>query len=130
MFQSDVSIVIHTIKHVCFGCLMMHAMHDLQCLNVGITPGCYTSPEAPFPLRHSQSQPLQPQSLVVAGPDFTLVDHHLVCLCLFLGSKIFCDQASQILRKNEEGVYVCIIGAQSPCDLKVTFLILCILLRT
>jgi len=31
----------HMIKHVGFGCLMMHDMHDLQCLNVGITPGCY-----------------------------------------------------------------------------------------
>ena len=29
------------IKHVGFGCLMMHDMRDLQCLNVGITPGCY-----------------------------------------------------------------------------------------
>ena len=23
---------------------MMHDMHDLQCLNVGITPGCYNVP--------------------------------------------------------------------------------------
>ena len=28
------------------GCLMMHDMRDLQCLNVGITPGCYTHAEA------------------------------------------------------------------------------------
>ena len=26
---------------------MMHDMRDLQCLNAGITPGCYTSPRCP-----------------------------------------------------------------------------------
>ena len=34
------------IMHVGLGCLMMHDMYDLQCLNVGITPGCYTRPQA------------------------------------------------------------------------------------
>jgi len=42
MFRSSVSIVIYMIRHVWLGCLMMHVMHDLQCLNAGITPGCYT----------------------------------------------------------------------------------------
>ena len=44
MFQNNVSIDMHMIKHVGFGCLMMHDMRDLQCLNVGITPGCYKHP--------------------------------------------------------------------------------------
>ena len=42
MFRSSVSVVIYMIRHVWLGCLMMHDMHDLQCLNAGITPGCYT----------------------------------------------------------------------------------------
>ena len=27
---------------------MMHDMYDLQCLNAGITPGCYRHPASPF----------------------------------------------------------------------------------
>ena len=42
MFQSIVSVIICMIRHVWLGCLMMHNMHDLQCLNACITPGCYT----------------------------------------------------------------------------------------
>ena len=42
MFRSNVSVVICKITYVWLGCLMMHDMHDLQCLNAGITPGCYT----------------------------------------------------------------------------------------
>ena len=42
MFRSRVSIIIYMIRYVWLGCLMMHNMHDLQCLNAGITPGCYT----------------------------------------------------------------------------------------
>ena len=66
MFQSNVSIVIHTIKHVCFGCLMMHAMHDLQCLNVGITPGCYS--------RLYQLHDLLLGLLVILSHDVTVAD--------------------------------------------------------
>ena len=41
MFRSSFSIVIYMIRHVWLGCLMMHDMYDLQCLNAGVTPGCY-----------------------------------------------------------------------------------------
>ena len=41
MFRSRVSVIIYMIRHIWLGCLMMHDMHDLQCLNAGITPGCY-----------------------------------------------------------------------------------------
>ena len=44
MFQNNVLVVIHMIRHVWFGFLMMHDMRDLQCLNAGITPGCYSPP--------------------------------------------------------------------------------------
>jgi len=42
MFQSIVSVIIYMIRHVWLWCLMMHNMHDLQCLNACITPGCYS----------------------------------------------------------------------------------------
>ena len=42
MFRSMVLVIIYIIRHGYLGCLMMHNMHDLQCLNVGITPGCYS----------------------------------------------------------------------------------------
>ena len=34
-----VLVIIYIIRHGYLGCLMMHNMHDLQCLNAGITPG-------------------------------------------------------------------------------------------
>ena len=42
MFRSMVLVIMYIIRHGYLGCLMMHNMHDLQCLNAGITPGCYT----------------------------------------------------------------------------------------
>ena len=44
MFRSIVSVIMYMIRHGYLGCLMMHNMHDLQCLHAGITPGCYSPP--------------------------------------------------------------------------------------
>jgi hypothetical protein len=40
-FKALFQCLFNMIRHVWLWCLMMHNMHDLQCLNVCITPGCY-----------------------------------------------------------------------------------------
>jgi hypothetical protein len=41
-FKALFQLLFNMIKHVWLGCLMMHNMHDLQCLNACVTPGCYS----------------------------------------------------------------------------------------
>ena len=60
MFRSMVSVIIYMIRHVWLGCLMMHNMHDLQCLNACITPGCYKYFLATTRIKYQNLHPRHP----------------------------------------------------------------------
>jgi hypothetical protein len=40
-FKALFQLLFNMIRHVWLWCLVMHNMHDLQCLNACVTPGCY-----------------------------------------------------------------------------------------